>query len=147
MTGANSRLPTLVYQNLSSANPLDGTTEHSVDLTRTIQHTVSFASLALTSKNDKPIRIVPTANDVPINSIEPELLDFDDEDGEDLTLFWEGLHHCQWIYGRIQDNIQTHLSYSPAPLLDRLTVEDLLEWLYPNVSHQLCEYLTFQEEE
>ena len=143
MTGANSHLPTLVYQNLSFASRRDGTTnEPSVDLSRTIQKTVSFASLA----PSEVIRLAPTVREPIAESIETDVFYPDEEDGDDLTLFWEGLHHCQCLYQQIQEETQVHLSYSRAPLLDKLTVEDLLEWLYADVSHQLRDYLTFQEE-
>ena len=63
MTGANSHLPTLVYQNLSSATHSNGMTDGpgSVDLTRTIQKTISFSSLISSSD---PIRIGSGQKDI-----------------------------------------------------------------------------------
>ncbi len=146
MTGANSRLPTLVYQNLSSANPRDGTTEGpgSVNLSRTIENTISFASLAVSS--EEPIRIAPRQTDIVQDVIEIDNIDPNEEEGEDLTLFWEALHRCQDVYTQIKQETVIHSQYSCAPLLDQLTVEDLLEWMYPDVSDQLRDYIHYQEE-
>ncbi len=141
MTGANSHLPTLVYQNLSSATPSNGTT---VDLARTIQKTISFSSLISSSE---PIRIGSGHKDVIKEIVEEEIVYPDEDDGEDMTFFWEALHHCQDLYEQIttETSLFRYAVYSRAPLLDQLTVEDLLEWLYRDVSQQLSGYISYQE--
>jgi hypothetical protein len=146
MTGANSHLPTLVYQNLSSATHRNGTTDGpgSVDLTRTIQKTISFSSLISSSD---PIRIGSGQKDIVKEIVEEDMIYPDEDDGEDMTFFWEALHHCQQLYEQITTET-TSFRYSAgsrASLLDNLTVEDLLDWLYRDVSQQLSGYIAYQE--
>ena len=121
----------------------------SVDLTRTIQKTISFSSLISGSSTDS-IRIGSSNKDTIKEIIEEDPVyqyHGDEEEGEDLTLFWEALHHCQQLYEQITTETSSfrYALNTRAPLLDRMTVEDLLDWLYRDVSHQLSGYIAYQE--
>ena len=118
----------------------------SVDLTRTIQKTISFSSLISGSSTD-PIRIGSGQKDIIKEIVEEDMIYPDEDDGEDMTFFWEALHHCQQLYEQITTET-TSFQYavgSRASLLDQMTVEDLLEWLYRDVSQQLSGYIAYQE--
>lgn len=119
----------------------------SVDLTRTIQKTISFSSL-ISGSSTEPIRIGSSNNDTVKEIIEEDPVYYgDEEEGEDLTFFWEALHHCQQLYEQITTETSSfrYALDTRAPLLDRMTVEDLLDWLYRDVSQQLSGYIAYQE--
>ena len=119
----------------------------SVDLTRTIQNTISFSSL-ISGSSTEPIRIGSSNKDTVKEIIEEDPVYYgDEEEGEDLTLFWEALHHCQQLYEQITTETSSfrYALNTRAPLLDRMTVEDLLDWLYRDVSQQLSGYIAYQE--
>ena len=119
----------------------------SVDLTRTIQKTISFSSL-ISGSSTEPIRIGSSNNDTVKEIIEEDPVYYgDEEEGEDLTFFWEALHHCQQLYEQITTETSSfrYALNTRAPLLDRMTVEDLLDWLYRDVSQQLSGYIAYQE--
>ena len=119
----------------------------SVDLARTIQKTISFSSL-ISGSSTEPIRIGSSNKDTVKEIIEEDPVYYgDEEEGEDLTFFWEALHHCQQLYEQITTETSSFRSAldTRAPLLDRMTVEDLLDWLYRDVSQQLSGYIAYQE--
>ena len=119
----------------------------SVDLTRTIQKTISFSSL-ISGSSTEPIRIGSSNKDTVKEIIEEDPVYYgDEEEGEDLTFFWEALHHCQQLYEQITTETSSfrYALDTRAPLLDRMTVEDLLDWLYRDVSQQLSGYIAYQE--
>jgi hypothetical protein len=147
MTGANSHLPILVYQNLSSVNLPNGMIESAgpIDVTRTIQTNISFASLASSlSSSNETTHTQTTYSDTVKEQVEENTFYSEEEEGEDLTFFWEALHHCQQLYEQIKAETSS-FNNTRASLLDQLTIDDLLEWLYDDVSHQFREYIDYQE--
>jgi hypothetical protein len=69
----------------------------------------------------------------------------DDEEGEDLIEFWNSLYTCKQLYDSIKREIAHNSSYTNCSLLDQLTVEDLMDWLYPEFAIQLQMYIEEQD--
>ena len=132
MTGANSAMLTPPSASPNSVLSTDGTTKA----------TVSYSSLTLQT----PVfELFGTRRPrtTESNATASFSLDFSDEEGEDLDSFWKALTHSSWACEEIQSFARTLV----CPLLDQLTPDDLMEWLFPDEAVQLRQYIEEQEVE
>ena len=85
-------------------------------------------------QSNEVYRIVPTKPEEIKQEVSvPQL---GEEDGEELSGMWSALQKCREMY----DQIREHLQDMACDIMQTLTVDDLLEILYPDIYEQLQEY-------
>jgi hypothetical protein len=61
----------------------------------------------------------------------------EDEEGESMTDLWEAIS----VTNKVYDIIKEYSEYSSCRLFDKLSTDELLEFMFPEESMQLSEYI------